>query len=224
MGRYAVFGATGATGRHVVRRLLASGDEVVAVGRSRGRLHELAALGAATVALDLMVATVRQLAVILEGCDGVVFLAGSTDPRKVLAVDRDGSIRTVAAAKVAGVDRFVQVSSIGAGDRIPPEIDTAQFAPFYVAKRAADEHLRASGLKWTIIEPGWLVDQPPAGAVTLGTTDVPMGEVSRADVADVLVRVLHDNRTVGQQWQLVGGPTPIAGAVAALTEPRKERA
>jgi uncharacterized protein YbjT (DUF2867 family) len=217
MGRYAVFGATGATGRLVVKGLLASGDEVVAVGRNTRRLRELKALGAATVALDLMVATVQQLTAVLEGCDGVVFLAGSTDPSKVLAVDRDGSIRTVAAAELAGADRFVQVSSIGAGDRIPPEIDTAQFAPYYVAKRAADEHLRASSLQWTIIEPGWLVDQPPAGAITLGPTRVPMGEISRADVADVLVHVVHDGRSVGHQWQLVGGSTPIARAVAALT-------
>ncbi|MFF1877161.1 NAD(P)H-binding protein [Leifsonia sp. NPDC058230] len=216
MGRYAVFGATGGTGRDVVAVLLAGGDQVVAIGRSTKRLQALAKRSVETVALDLTRATVEELTTILTGCDGVVFLAGSTDPGKVMAVDRDGSFRAIAAAQLAGAERFVQISSIGAGDRIPAEIDTPMFAPFYEAKRAADERLRASGLKWTIIEPGYLVDRPPTACIELGERGIPLGEIPRADVAATLVAVLHDNRTIGRQWQLVGGDTPIRAAIDAL--------
>jgi uncharacterized protein YbjT (DUF2867 family) len=199
-----------------VAGLRSQGHDVVALGRDRSRLEAVAKTGAETVALDLATASTDELAAAFAGCDGIVFVAGSTDPRAVGAVDRDGSVRAVAAAEQAGVRRFVQISSIGAGDRIPAEIDTPEFAPYYVAKRAADANLRESQLQWTIIEPGWLVDASPTGLITLGDRDVPMGEICRADVAATLIAVLGDDRTVGRQWQVVGGRTPIVQAIEEL--------
>ncbi|MFB2599951.1 SDR family oxidoreductase [Herbiconiux sp. P17] len=216
MSRYAVLGATGRTGRHVVAALLSREDEVVALGRGGRGLDRLATSGARTVSLDLTRAPVDDLATSFSGCDGVLFAAGTTNSRAANAVDRDGSIRSVAAAEQAGVRRFVQLSSIGAGDRIPREIDTPEFAPYYVAKRAADANLRASGLLWTILEPGWLTDDPPTGRIRLGERDLPMGAIPRADVAATMVAVLDDDGSIGRQWQLVGGPTPIVQAITAL--------
>ena len=155
MSRYAVVGATGGTGRPVVEELLSPWRRGGALGRNRRALDFPRAAGAEPVALDLATASTDELAAAFAGSDGILFVAGSTDPWSVGAVDRDGSIRSVSAAERVGVRRFVQISSIGAGDRIPAEIDTPQFAPYYVAKRAADAQLRASSLDWTIIEPGW---------------------------------------------------------------------
>lgn len=216
MSRYAVFGGTGLTGRHVVAELLSRGDSVVAFSHNKRRLDAIAKTGAEAVMLDLVDVSVDELVGNLAECDGIVFLAGSTDPRAVFAIDQGGSIAVAAAAERAGVSRFVQISSIGAGDRIPHEIDTPQFAPYYEAKRAADANLRASGLQWTIIEPGWLVDRTPTGRIRLGTRNVPMGEIARADVAATLIAVLDDDRTIRRQWQVVGGETPIAQAIGEL--------
>ncbi|MCS5719352.1 SDR family oxidoreductase [Herbiconiux sp. CPCC 205763] len=216
MSRYAVLGATGRTGRHLVTALLERGDEVVALGRGGRGLAASARAGARTVSLDLTRASVAELATSFTGCDGVLFAAGTTNAGAANAVDRDGSVRSVAAAQRSGVRRFVQISSIGAGDRIPPVIDTPEFAPYYAAKRAADANLRASDLHWTILEPGWLTDDPPTGRIRLGDRDLPMGAVPRADVAATMIAVLDDDRSVGRQWQLVAGPTPIAQAIAEL--------
>lgn len=46
---------------------------------------------------------------------------------------------------------------------------------------------------------------------------MPRGEVPRADVAAVVAAVLDDVRTVGQQWNLVGGEVPIDEAIDAAS-------
>ena len=76
----------------------------------------------------------------------------------------------------------------------------------------ADAALRSSGLAWTIIRPGRLTDDPATGLVALGP-DVGRGDVTRADVAAVLAAVLDEPGTIGKQWNLVNGETPVAEAV-----------
>ena len=110
-----------------------------------------------------------------------------------------------------GIDRFVQVSAINVDDPVPP--GTGDVWRAYVeAKRDADTALRDSGLDWTIIRPGHLTDEPGTGAVALGP-DIPRGDVPRADVAAVLAAVVDAEGTIGRQWNLVAGSTPVADAV-----------
>ncbi len=62
------------------------------------------------------------------------------------------------AAERAGVRRFIQVSSFGAGEPIPDGTDEV-FAAYLVAKTAAEDDLRRrDGLDWTILRPGGLTD------------------------------------------------------------------
>ena len=87
------------------------------------------------------------------------------------------------------------------------------------AKRDADAALRATDLDWTIIRPGRLTDEEPAGLVALGE-HVPRASVPRADVAAVLAAVLDRPQTTGRQWNLVAGEDTIAHAIdRALTAP-----
>jgi hypothetical protein len=73
----------------------------------------------------------------------------------------------VAVAREAGANRFVQVSAIGADSGPPPRFDDGWWASHYAAKHAADEALRASGLRWTVIRPGALSHAGPTGHVSL---------------------------------------------------------
>ena len=68
------------------------------------------------------------------------------------------------AAERAGVRRFVQVSSMGAGQ--PPGRDGDEvWAAYITAKTAAEDDLRARDLDWTILRPGGLTDaRRPAGS------------------------------------------------------------
>src|SRR5436189_220235 len=83
------------------------------------------------------------------------------------------------AAGRAGVRRFVQVSSMGAGNPPRPGSDEV-WAAYITAKTAAEADLRDRDLDWTILRPGSLTDAPATGRVRLAPPPVPGGRVPRA--------------------------------------------
>ncbi len=120
------------------------------------------------------------------------------------------------AAGQAGVRRFVQVSSMGAGR--PPQPGTDEvWAAYITAKTAAETDLRSRDLDWTILRPGRLTDAPATGRIRLAPPPVPAGTVPRADVAGVIAALLDAPRTRRQTLELVGGDSPIAEAVRGIS-------
>ena len=156
---------------------------------------------------------------LLSGADAVVFAAGagarSGAPRKD-SVDRAGSVLMACAAGRAGVRRFVQVSSMRAGQ--PPRPGSGEvWAAYITAKTAAEADLRARDLDWTILRPGGLTDAPATGKVRLAAPPVPAGTVPRADVAAVIAALLDDPGTWHQTLELIGGDSPVAAAVHGIS-------
>lgn len=175
---------------------------------------ELGALGAEVRLLDIERDDAAAFAAAFEGCQAVVFVAGGGpdgDIERKRTVDLEGSLKSVEGARTAGIGRFVQVSAIGVDNPLPD--DTAPVWKAYVeAKRDSDAALRDSGLDWTILRPGRLLDDPGTGRVALGP-DLGRGNVPRADVAAVVAAVLDADEAIGQQWDLVSGETPVDAAV-----------
>lgn len=201
----------------LLERLLADrGDEVVGLVRNPAHVDDVAAAGARAVVCDLEAATADEVAAHLAGADAVVFAAGagpgSGIPRKD-TVDRGAAVLLADAATAAGVRRYVQISSINADAAPATETDDV-FGSYLRAKKAAEDDLRARPLDWTILRPGRLTDDPPAGTVRLAPK-VDSGAVTRADVAAVLVALLDTPASVGAVLELVGGDTPVDEAVAA---------
>ena len=128
-------------------------------------------------------------------------------------VDLGGSLKSIEAAQQAGIDRFVQISAINVDDPVPDGAEPVWKA-YVEAKRDADVALRDSGLDWTILRPGRLTNDDGTGQVALGE-DIARGEIPRADVAAVVVAVLDDPSSIGRQWNVVGGQTPVEEAVAS---------
>jgi uncharacterized protein YbjT (DUF2867 family) len=223
MSRIAVVGGHGQIARHLLVALRRSEHDPVALVRKEEHRAELESRGAEVRMLDIEQTDAEGFAAAFAGCDAVVFAAGGGPDGNVerkRTVDLEGSLKSVEGARLAGIDRFVQVSAIGVDDPLPA--DTGEVWRAYVAaKRDADAALRASDLAWTIIRPGRLTDDPATGLVSLGP-DVQRGEVTRADVAAVLAAVLDEPGTVGQQWNLVNGPTPVADAVRQSSSPSAE--
>jgi uncharacterized protein YbjT (DUF2867 family) len=146
----------------------------------------------------------------------VIFAAGSgshTGPDKTVAVDQEGAIRTIDAAAAAGVDRFVMLSSMGTRD---PEAGAASIRHYYRAKRIADDHLQATDLAWTIVRPGRLTDDEGAGLVEAAEALDHRGEISRDDVAAVLVACLRVPHTVGRAFEVLAGDLAIGAALEEL--------
>ncbi|MEE8728530.1 MAG: NAD(P)H-binding protein [Rahnella inusitata] len=214
MTKVAIVGAHGQIGKLIIKHLRAQGLEAIGIVRKPEQLSQMEALGADPVLVDIENASAQELANGLKGADAVVFAAGagggSTAERKH-TVDYAGSVLLAQAAQLAGIRRYVQISAIGVDDPLKPDTDPVWKA-YVEAKRDADIELRKSGLDWTIIRPGPLTDDAATGLVTLNE-HAGRGEVTREDVALVVVAVLQTPSSTGKQWELRGGDTPVRDAV-----------
>ena len=217
MSLIAVVGGNGQIARLLHPLLVERGHTPLALVRSEAYRADLEAAGAEVRLLDIEQADDAGFAAAFEGAHAVVFAAGGGADGNIerkRTVDLEGSLKSIAGARAAGISRFVQVSAIGVDEPLPE--DTAPVWKAYVeAKRDADAALRDSGLDWTIIRPGRLTDDEPTGLVELGE-DVARAEVPRADVAAVLAEVVDSGAGIGAQVALVSGDTPVADAVARL--------
>jgi len=191
------------------------GDEVVALIRNPDHSDEVKRAGAEPAVVDLEHASEDEVASAISGSDAVVFAAGAgpgSGAERKETMDYGGAVKLIAAAKQAGVGRYVIVSSMGAN---PNATGDDTFSAYLRAKGRADDAVRASGLDATVVRPGGLTDEPGTGRVRLGES-LSRGQVARDDVAAVLVAVLDSPSTIGRTADLIGGDTSIAEAVAAL--------
>ena len=218
MGRIAVVGGHGQIARLLHPMLSEVGHQPVALVRRQEQADALQADGVDTRFLDIENSSEEDFATAFEGCDAVVFAAGGGPDGNVerkRTVDLEGSLKSIAGARRAGIKRFVQVSAINVDE--PVAADAGEVWTAYVgAKRDADAALRASDLDWTILRPGKLTDAKPTGRVALGP-DLERGEIPRADVAAAVAASLDDDRTVGHQWNVVGGDQPVDAAISGAT-------
>lgn len=220
MGRIAVVGGNGQIAKKLHPLLVDAGHLPVALVRREAYREELEQLGAEVGMLDIEQQDAASFAAAFTGCDAVVFAAGGGpdgNAERKQTVDLGGSLKSIEGARSAGVTRFVQISAIDVDEPLPDDTP-AVWKAYVAAKRDADAALRDSSLDWTILRPGRLTDDAPTGHVALGP-DVPRGEVTRADVAAVVAAVLDDDRTIGHQWNLVGGDASVTEAIdSALGE------
>ena len=213
--RVVVAGGHGQVAQHLERMLAARGDQPVGIVRNPDHVADLEAIGAEAVVLDLEQASVDEVAEVVRGADAVVFAAGGgskSGAARKETVDKGAAVLLADAAERAGVGRYLMVSSMGT-DQADPDSDDV-FQVYLRAKKAADEYLQASGLDWTIVRPGRLTDDPGTGMVTLGALE--RGDITRADVAAVLVGALDTPSTVRKTFDAVHGDREIRDALAAL--------
>ncbi|MFX0576328.1 NAD(P)-binding oxidoreductase [Nocardia nepalensis] len=192
------------------------GDQVDSLIRNAEHADEVATTGARPVVFDLEHSTVSELAAVVKDSDAVVFAAGAgagSGAARKYTVDKGGSVLLADAAEAAGVRRFVQISTMGAGQPPAPGTDEG-WAAYIDAKTQAEDDLRARDLDWTILRPGRLLDTAATDRVTLSEPPVPRGSIARADVAAVLAEILHEPRTVHATLELVAGDTPVSQAIA----------
>ena len=210
--RVFVIGASGNVGRLAVSALKKAGEDVMAGVHWQEQATELQQAGFQAEVFDLLKQP-EALAKQLHDYDAIVFSAGSggkTGDDMTLLVDLDGAVKSMQAAEIAGIKRFVMVSALFAEERKK----WFSIKPYYAAKFYADEWLRyRTSLDYTILEPGALTFDRPTGKVT---TDIPEngGSISRSDVAAAIVTSLHDSSSIGKIIPLISGNEPIGDAIA----------
>jgi|SRR5690625_628549 len=212
-----VVGANGQIGKQLVAFIQESdGLKARAMIRNEEQAVYFKELGAEVALVDLE-DDIKPIAKAAEGVDAIVFTAGSgpnTGKDKTIMIDLDGAIKTVEAAKEAGVKRFIMVSSFDTTREAIQEAPPS-FAPYVIAKHYADVWLRDTDLDHTIIHPGLLTNDEGTGKVK-AASKVEGAEVPRVDIAKVIVSVLNNDKTIGKEFQVVGGNQPIDEAIGSL--------
>ncbi len=212
--RIVVAGAHGKIARELGRLLVSRGDAVAGLVRDPEHAADVRADGVEPLVVDLENVGAEALAGRLTGADAAVFAAGAgpgSGTARKDTVDRAGSVLLARACERAGVRRFLQISSMGAAHPTPPDVGEV-FGAYLDAKRAAEQDLRERDLAWTILRPGRLTDDAPTGRVALGES-VRRDDVTRGDVAAVLVALLDEPAARGRALELVNGRTPVDEAV-----------
>lgn len=208
-----VLGASGRTGRQIVRLLVRQGHTVRAGVRNGRRGVTVAELGATPVIADL-VRDPKELVDVFMGSDTVINAAGAADPapEAVNLTDRDGAIAAIRAAERAGVTRYVQLSAMFAD---APDQGDRLVRSFLYAKQISDNVLRRSSLVWTVVRSANLTDEPGAGRVQ-AASHLNAGRIPRQDVAAVVAGCLTEPRTENRGFDVRAGGFPISAALASL--------
>lgn len=213
MERVLVVGATGHTGKRVIEILNNSNTfEPYAMIRKEDQRQMFEDMDVETVLADLE----KDVTETVQGMDKVIFAAGSggkTGEDKTIAIDQNGAIKMIDAAKQAKVKKFVMLSSMGADN---PEANK-DLKVYLEAKNKADEHLKSSGLTYTILRPGALTDDLGLAKVKLAEKLNETGEISRDDVAFLLVMSLADPLVKNKTIEALEGKESIKNAIIELS-------
>lgn len=214
MMRVFVVGANGQTGRKIVTQLKVRGDEPIAGLRLDEDGEDWEDQGITVRRLDLL-RKPEKIARALMGSDAIIFAAGSggrTKDDMTLLIDLDGAVKTMQAAEIAGVSRFLMISMLFAEDR---NRWADPLKPLYAAKFYADNWLvHQTTLDYTIVQPGALSFHPGTGKVK--SDPLAVGSIPRADLASFLVAALHAPQAIGKTIPLLQGDTPIATVLQQL--------
>ncbi len=194
-----VAGGSGRAGRYVLRELEAQGLRFRAT--TRNEAQALVRLGPDAEGVEWVEADLREpdeAARALEGAAYVICVVGSREmagPNSAQFVDYEGVRNLVDAAAASGVRHFVLLSAIGTTDK-----ESAANRIFKGAlewRYRGEQHLRASGIPYTIVRPAGLTDEPGGvKGVRLWQGDDWRAHlrktISRADLAQVLIESLRN--------------------------------
>ncbi|SBO42139.1 SDR family oxidoreductase [Cyanobium sp. NIES-981] len=220
MATIAVSGASGKTGWRVVQEALRQGHAVRALVRPHSTLP--AGLdGAEVIRLELH--QPRKLEEALRGCDALVIATGarpSVDLSGPLKVDAFGVRDQIRACTAVGLKRVVLVSSLCAGRWLHP---LNLFGLILVWKRLGEQWLERSGLDWTIVRPGGLIEREEKldqeGVVFTGPDQQESDSIPRRLVARVCLEALATPDACGRIVEITSRgdqqPQPLAAWLAA---------
>ena len=196
-----VIGAAGKTGGAIVKQAQAEGHTVTAYVHDA---KEFTTDGVRVIEGDVLDAAVLDGAV--EGQDAVLDALGGHTPWKQTSLDANAARNLITSMHKHGVKRLLVVSAIGVGS-------TAELVPSWYEhlilptllrgamkdKAEMEPMVEASGLEWTLVRPGHLIDGEATGKVHVfeeGKGEI-AHKITRADVAAFMLEALRERRYLG---------------------------
>ncbi len=198
--KLAIIGATGPTGRELVRQAIAAGHAVTAAARS----PQSANLPKDVRVIEADVSRPSSLQPLVVGQDAVLCALGSKLSRKPTTLLSDGTRNLIGAMLSANVRRLVCITGIGAGDSkghggflYDRVIQPLLLNEIYKDKTRQEGVIRASELDWTIVRPAMLTNGPMTGRIRVirDLAGVTAKKISRADVAAYILASISEPKT-----------------------------
>ncbi|MBI5140892.1 MAG: complex I NDUFA9 subunit family protein [Nitrospirae bacterium] len=207
-----ITGGTGFVGREIVRKVCARCMAVRLLARSPGSASKLAALNKCVETISGDIFSQAALNEGIKGCDAVIHLVGilkETGAQTYERVHFEGARNVIDAAARAGAGHFVLMSAENTRPDAPSRYHRTKFQ--------AEEHLKKSGLRYTIIRP----------SVMFGPDDRNFNELAKViraapvvpvigdgqyiwkpvwveDVAELFVSVVMNKRAFGKTYEMRG--------------------
>ncbi|NET35272.1 MAG: SDR family oxidoreductase [Cyanothece sp. SIO1E1] len=237
--RVLVTGATGRTGSLVLQKLRQRADQFAAVGLARSETKAKDLFGSDTGFVFGDIKDQSSLTQALAGCQALVILTSSVPKMKAPPqpgerpefefepggmpeeVDFQGQKNQIDAASAAGTKHIVLVGSMGGTNENHP-LNQLGNGKVLIWKRRAEQYLIESGIDYTIIRAGGLLDQPGGvrellvGKNDTFLTNAPNGiptSIPRADVAEVVVQALGATEARNKAFDVISKPEDDPSAV-----------
>jgi len=219
MSNIFLIGATGGVGSKLGPMLVDAGYEVIALHRNPEQAHNITEQGMTPCLGDLMEMSANDFVAVTKNCDVIVFSAGAAGSglERTSAIDGEGVVKAIYAAKANNISRFYLVSAFMDAGREMSKNE--KFEHYMKIKRQADNALVASGLDWVILRPGALTHQEGDGLVQANLA-VPFGDVSRSNVALMLAALIENPDICREIIELTDGDVPVQDAVKLLRRRR----
>jgi putative NADH-flavin reductase len=190
-----IFGATGGSGKELTKLALEQGHNVTALVRNP------ATLGITHTNLTVVqgdVLNADSVSAVVKGKDAI-FSALGTKVLKPNTIVSDGTKNILAAMQTHGVKRFICETSLGLGDSKEQLNFFFEYIviPFFLKNVFADKEVQEqlimqSNTDWTIVRPAGLTDGVKTSRYRSGFDKTITGQISRADVADFMLKQLTD--------------------------------
>ena len=234
-----VTGATGRTGSLVLQKLRSLPDKFEAIGFGRSLLKIQEKFDSTTNFALGDIANPEDLETAISGCDALVILTSAVPKMKAPPqegqkpefefepgglpeqVDWIGQKNQIDAAKQAGVKHIVLVGSMG-GTNLNHPLNNLGNGNILIWKRKAEQYLIDSGINYTIIRAGGLLDQPGGkrelivGKDDTLLTSPPNGippNIPREDVAELVVQALIQPNAINKAFDVISKPEDDSTAV-----------
>lgn len=190
-----VFGATGKTGKEIVKQLLARGHKVTAFARDPSKMtieHSDLKITSGNV-FDL-----NAVARAIQGQDAVICALGTNDLGRT-TVRSEGTANIIKAMKENHVNRLIVISAMGIAESWSTLSLVNKLFFVTLLRNTRQDHeeqevlVKESGLDWTILRPSGLTDAPRTESYAIGENiQAKTSRIARADVAHAIIQEIHD--------------------------------
>lgn len=203
--RALVVGATGQTGRHIVKELVNKNIAVRALVRDTEQAKSILPQEAELVIGDVLKPETVEAAI--SGCDVLICATGaapSLDFTQPYQVDYEGTKNLVDVAKRNNCDRFIIVSSLCVSKFFHP-LNLFWLVLYW--KKQAEEYIQSSGLNYTIVRPGGLKNEDNSDKIVMSSADTLFeGSIPRQKVAQVCVEAIFQPEANNKIVEIVAQP------------------